>query len=189
MTSSPQGQHQSESDPYTVLLAKIPKSDTRHSFVLLDRLNAMLNIRFQMNEGTNKTHALDRETLHLAHEYVANSSLFDPSSNNPSSTTLFVDSTKSMLEELFEKTKAHFARGISLYHLSDVYDMVAEYAGMLEKILRYDKSSSNDVESANSQIGEVIAIKAHALSMTGQSMEAVRLVLIKIGDLRSISFE
>jgi hypothetical protein len=129
-----------------------------------------------MKKGTNKIHKLEHDTLQLAQGYIADSLLFEPSSSNASDTTLFVDNSKSMLDELFEKTKAHFARGVSLYHSSESYHMVASYSEMLERILNCDRSNDNDFESANAQSGEVLAIKAHALSMTGQSTEAVRLL-------------
>ena len=176
--SNPQSQLESKGDPYKVLLDKLPKSDSRRPFVLLDRLNALLTARFQMEGKTSTNLALDHESLHLAQEFTDTvKTMFEQTQKatgrDSSETTLFVDSSKTIRQKIFEDAKAHFARGVSLYHSSNAHTLCAEYAGMLEQILGLSHQTSYDFQNDNSQLGEVIAIKAYALSMSGKSAEAV----------------
>lgn len=158
-------------NPYSVLLDKIPRSDTRHFFILLDRLNAYLSIRFQIKDLTTQ---LDDDILQLANEYTtAVKSIFGKSIANDKS-TLFVDSSIFVTKDLYANTKAHFARGLSLYHSSNMHSSCAEYANILESILT-DEQNCSGSDDTKAQLGEVIAIKAYALSMTGKSDEAVRI--------------
>lgn len=166
-------------DPYKVLLDKISKTDARHPFILLDRMNALLNARFSFQE--HDVGRLDEESLHLARDFTASLKTLLGSSFNDSTSdsTLFADSTKSMRQDLFKDSKAYFARGLSLYHSSNAHTICAEYAQMLEAILRLTvQSNYSDFENTNAQLGEVIAIKAYALSNTSSTMDAVRLTCI-----------
>lgn len=160
-----QSDHETD-DPYSVILKRIPKSDTRYCYVLLNRLNALLSVRFQMDNNR-----LDETILQLASEYVETIKPLFGQSPSTNDSTLFSDSSKS---NLHEKTKAHFARGLSLYHSSNANSSCVEYADMLESIILAD-GSSHDGSDASSELGEVIAIKAYSLSMTGQSGKAVRI--------------
>lgn len=164
------------SNLYNLLLESLSKSDSRRPFILLDRLTALLTARFQMEGGESSCHSLDKQTLLLAREYIAIvKSSFEQSSRvaEQDASTLFVDSSQAIRDELIQDSKAHFARAVSLYHSSNAYDLCAEYAEMLETVLGADQHT-DDFEKTNAQLGEVIAIKAYSLSMIGKTAEAVR---------------
>lgn len=130
-------------------------------------------------EGKISTNsALDHESLHMAREFTDTvKTMFEQTSKaiskDNSETTLFVDSSECVRQKIFEDAKAHFARGVSLYHSSNVYTLCAEYAGMLEQILGLHNQSSVDFQNNNARLGEVTAIKAYSLSMIGKISEAV----------------
>lgn len=164
-------------DPYKALLDKFPKTNARRPFILLDRLNAMLTARYQM-QNYQMNSRLDDESLHLAREYLK--LFFEQStiigSLDPSDTTLFASSGQSISNDLFRETKAHFARAVSLYHSIHAHYLCAQYAEMLETILGLtDRLNHGAFENNDNQLGEVIAVKANALSMSGNTSDAVRI--------------
>eukprot|EP00804_Cyclotella_cryptica_P000737 CCRYP_001018-RA/>CCRYP_001018-RA protein AED:0.02 eAED:0.02 QI:978/1/1/1/0.71/0.62/8/2038/1234 len=167
-------------DPYKALLDKVPKTDVRRPFIQLDRLNAMLTARYQM-ENHPKNVLLDDEYLCLAREYVESLKSFSEQSTvirgnrDPSDGTLFAASGQSICNDLFRETQAHFARVVSLYHSIHAHKLCAQYAEMLEAILRLtDRPNYSGFESNDIQLGEVIVVKAHALSMSGNSTDACK---------------
>ena len=170
--SSSQNEHEA-SNLYDLLLESLPKSDSRRPFILLDRLNAMLTARFQMEGSESSCHSFDKENLLLAREYIAiMKSSFGQSSSrgNNDASMLFVDSSKAIHDELIQDSKTYFARAVSLYHSSNAFELCAEYAEMLETVL----GAGQHTDDFEMQIGEVLAIKAYAQSMIGETVEAVR---------------
>jgi hypothetical protein len=147
---------------------------------LLDRLNAFLTARYLADDSMH-SRLLDNESLNLAREYIEVATpFFDKSSargnSSISDTTLFVASNQAMFSELFHETKAALARAVSLYHSTDEHMLCAQYAEMLETILKLtDSTDFSDYENINAQVGEVIAVKSYALSMSGSSADAVSL--------------
>jgi len=171
-SSSSQNEHEA-SNLYDLLLESLPKSDSRRPFILLDRLNAMLTARFQMEGSESSCHSFDKKNLLLAREYIAiMKSSFGQSSSrgNNDASMLFVDSSKAIHDELIQDSKTYFARAVSLYHSSNAFELCAEYAEMLETVL----GAGQHTDDFEMQIGEVLAIKAYAQSMIGETVEAVR---------------
>lgn len=160
-------------DTYKYLLDKLPKSHFRRPFVMVDKLNAMLAIEYQVRErkfDTKVIEQLDTEALATAKELseTIKSCLEKATSKSRDyETTLFATSTHLPLgNELFEQAKIHLARAVSLYHASDAHAMCAQWSDLLQRILQMEQKSSMSTDS-DLLIGHVMTVKAYALSMSG----------------------
>jgi len=168
-------------DNYKVLLGKLPKTHSRRPFVMLDRLNAMLAAEYQVRERkTDKklVSQLDTEALQLAKEYLATVKTFldktTTRGNRDTDTTLFVESTQSLSNDLFEESKVHFARAVSLYHSLDAHDLCAQWSDLLQSILQLKKQVSVSLEDSDVLLGQVMTVKAYALSMSGNHASGMK---------------
>eukprot|EP01082_Thalassiosira_pseudonana_P006929 g15028.t1 g15028 contig21:392906-399472(-) len=156
-------------DPYRQLLDKFPKSHFRYPYILLDKLNAMLTSQYQLRELQVDIRGLDDETLSMAQEYLEIAKPFFDKRSNVEGSTLVASSAQSASKDLFEETKSHFARAVSLYHSSHEFDLCAQWTAMFESILRCDDTSLVD----EAMIGEIQSVRAFALSMSGNSAEGL----------------
>lgn len=156
-------------DPYRQLLDKFPKSHFRYPYILLDKLNAMLTSQYQLRELQVDIRGLDDETLSMAQEYLEIAKPFFDKRSNVEGSTLVASSAQSASKDLFEETKCHFARAVSLYHSSHEFDLCAQWTAMFESILQCDDTSLVD----EAMIGEIQSVRAFALSMSGNSAEGV----------------
>jgi hypothetical protein len=160
-------------DTYKYLLDKLPKSHFRRPFVMVDKLNAMLAIEYQVRErkfDTKVIEQLDTEALATAKELLETiKSCLEKSTSKSRDyeTTLFATSAHLPLgNELFEQAKIHLARAVSLYHASDAHTMCAQWSDLLQRILQMEQNSSMSTDS-DLLIGHVMTVKAYALSMSG----------------------
>jgi len=167
-------------DNYKLLLEKMPKTHFRRPFIMLDRLNAMLAAAYEVRErissksvapDTKAIEKMENEALRLAREYLE---FFDKAASMGNrDTTLFVASTQSLSNELFEETKLHFARAVSLYHSLDLHKLCAEWSDLLQRILQLRRQGSISLEDADVLLGQVMTVKAYALSMSGNHASGV----------------
>ena len=170
-------------DPYKILYDTFPKSHFRRPFILLDQLNAMLSAEYQVRELQLESKAisqLDNEALQLANEYMEVAKLFFERAesvterNGVTDTTLFTSSTQSLSDELFQETKIHFARAVSLYHSKKAYDICAQWADILQNVLQlYHRASPVSLENSDAFLGEVMTVKAFSLTVSGNHVSGV----------------
>ncbi len=161
------------SDNYKYLFDKLPKSNSRRSLVMIDKLNAMLAIEYQLRErkfDVNASKRLDTEVLETAKELLQAIKPFlekSPSKIHDNDTTLFATSAhQPPSHDLLEQAKIHFARAVSLYHASDDHELCVQWSELLENILQMEHKSSMSLDS-DMFLGQVMTVKAYALSMNG----------------------
>ncbi|KAL7544103.1 hypothetical protein ACHAXR_013581 [Thalassiosira sp. AJA248-18] len=176
-------------DNYKVLLEKLPKSHFRRPFVMLDRLNAMLAAEYQMRqrELDGKSSQLDNEALRIvAKEYLETAKIFFQKSTRETDTTLFPTSTKSLSNDLFEETKLHFARAVSLYHSLESHDLCAQWSDLLQTTLQLKHPTSMSLEDSDVLLGQVMTVKAVALSMSGNHASGMKTAREAWGKVKTV---
>ncbi|KAL9185785.1 hypothetical protein ACHAXT_003562 [Thalassiosira profunda] len=163
-------------DNYKVLLDKLPENHFRRPLVLLDKLNALLSAEHQVRgraieeKDAGRLRQLDNESLQTAKEFLE--AVAKAKGDRDADTTLFAASTESLSDELFEQSKVHFARAVSLYHSLDAHELCAQWTDLLEGLLK--SQSGLSLGDADKLLGEVMAIKAHALSMSGNHASGMK---------------
>jgi hypothetical protein len=147
---------------------------------MLDKLNAMLAVEHQVRKKTidaRSINQLDTEAFEIAVEFLETvTTFFDKSSASARSntdTTLFVTSAESLSNDLFEESKIHFARAVSLYHSLDAHHMCAQWSELLISILHLKHTSSSSLEDSDVLLGQIMTIKAYSLSMSGSHASGV----------------
>jgi hypothetical protein len=162
------------SDNYKYLFDKLPKSNCRRPFVMIDKLNAMLAIEYQLRErksDVNASKLLDAEALETAQEVLQIIQHFlekSPTKIHDNDTTLFATSAhQPPSHELLEQAKIHFARAVSLYHASDAHELCVQWSELLLNILQMEHKSCISVTDSDMILGQVMTVKAYALSMSG----------------------
>jgi len=91
-------------------------------------------------------------------------------------TTLFVSSAESLINDLFEESKIHFARAVSLYHSLNAHHMCAQWSDLFMSILHLKHTSSPSLEDSDHLhvlLGQVMTVKAYSLSMSGSHASGV----------------
>ena len=168
-------------DNYKLLLDKLPKAHFRKPFVMLDKLNAMLAVEFQVREkklGEAKSIIqLDKEALRLAKEFLAIVKA-SAGGNGDNGSTLFSASNQSLNNDLFEETKHHFSKAVSLYHSLEAHDMCAQWSGLLESIIQLNTKAGLSLEDTDVLLGQVMTVKAYAQTMSGNQAPGVSRKLI-----------
>jgi len=161
-------------DNYQLLLHKLPKTHFRRPFVMLDKLNAMLAVEFQVRESkigdAKSIRRLDSEALQTAKEYLAIVKTFSRggTSRDSADTTLFAASTQSLSTDLLEDTKQALCTAVSLYHTLEAHDMCAQWSDLLENVIQLSNKRSMSLEDdTDDLLGRIMTVKAHALSMSG----------------------
>jgi len=161
-------------DNYQLLLHKLPKTHFRRPFVMLDKLNAMLAVEFQVRESklgdAKSIRRLDSEAIQTAKEYLAIVKTYSRgnSSRDSADTTLFVASTQSLSTDLLEDTKQALCTAVSLYHTLEAHDMCAQWSDLLESVIQLSNKRSMSLEDdTDDLLGRIMTVKAHALSMSG----------------------
>lgn len=161
----------SHTDNYKFLLENLPKSHFQRPFVMIDQLNSMLALGFQVRErkfDANFIKQLDSEALAIAKVLSQTVEEFLDKSAPRVDTTLFAASThEPQMHELFEQAKIHFARAVSLYHVSDSHENCAQWSDLLESIIRIELKESMSLNDSGILLGQVMTVKAYALSMSG----------------------
>lgn len=164
----------STADNYKYLFDKLPKSHFQRPFVMIDKLNAMLAIGYQMREQGFDAKAilqLDTDAVATAKELlgVIKSFIEKPKPKiHDIDTTLFTTSThQPMSRELCDQAKIHFARAVSLFHASGAHELCAQWSDLLQCILQMEPKSSMPLTDSDMILGQVMAVKAYALSMSG----------------------
>lgn len=168
------------SDNYKLLLEKLPKAHFRRPFVMLDRLNAILAVGYQVRERKldgKSIRVLDNEALRTAKEYLTTvKALFDKSpsaAQGNATSTLFAASAQSLSDDLLEETKLHLARAVSLYHSLDLHDLTSEWSDLLQSTLRLKNKPSMTLGDSDALLGQVLTVKSYALSMSGNQASGV----------------
>jgi len=167
--------NESYADNYKLLLDRLPKTSPRKAFVVLDKLNALLAAEYHVRErklAARSIRQLDNEALQVAKKYLETVKTFLQGSSD-SDTTLFVSSTQTLSDDLFEETKVHFARAVSLYHSNDAHDLCAQWSDLLQGIIQLKQKSSMSLEDTDALLGQVMSLKAYALSMSGNHASGV----------------
>ena len=161
-------------DNYQLLLHKLPKTHFRRPFVMLDKLNAMLAVEFQVRESklgdAKSIRRLDSEALQTAKEYLAIVKTYSRgnSSRDSADTTLFAASTQSLSTDLLEDTKQALCTAVSLYHTLEAHEMCAQWSDLLESVIQLSNKRSMSLEDdTDDLLGRIMTVKAHALSMSG----------------------
>jgi len=161
-------------DNYQLLLHKLPKTHFRRPFVMLDKLNAMLAVEFQVRESklgdAKSIRRLDSEALQTAKEYLAIVKTFSRggTSRDSADTTLFAASTQSLSTDLLEDTKQALCTAVSLYHSLEAHEMCAQWSDLLESVIQLSNKRSMSLEDDTEDLlGRIMTVKAHALSMSG----------------------
>ena len=167
-------------DHYKIILEKLHKANIRRPFIMLDKLNAMLAVEHQVrnkNIDARSIKQLDAETLEIATEFLETiTAFFDKSSaaaRSNTDTTLFVTSVESLINDLFEESKVHFARAVSLYHSLNAHHMCAQWSELLIRILHLKHTSSSSLEDSDVLLGQIMTVKAYSLSMSGNHASGV----------------
>ena len=106
---------------------------------MLDRLNAMLAVKYQAQErklGSKSVDQLDSRTLQFAKKYLETVKVFfgdkSRSGTRGNDTTLFASSEQSLSNELFEESKLHFTRAVSFYHSLALHDLCSQWSDLLQ---------------------------------------------------------
>jgi hypothetical protein len=141
---------------------------------MLDKLNAMLAVEHQVRErpiAARSIGQLENENLELAKEFLATITTFvDAARGN---TTLFVASTVSLSDKLFEESTVYFARAVSLHHSMNAHHMCAQWSELLIRILHLKNKTSLSLEGSDVMLGQILAIKAYSQSMSGNHASGV----------------
>ena len=168
-------------DNYKLLLDKLPKAHFRKPFVMLDKLNAMLAVEFQVREkklGEAKSITqLDKEALQIAKDFLAIVKA-NAGGNGDNGSTLFSASNQSLNNDLFEETKHHFSKAVSLYHSLEAHDMCAQWSELLESIIQLNTKAGLSLEDTDVLLGQVMTVKAYAQTMSGNQAPGVSRKLI-----------
>ena len=161
-------------DHYQLLLEKLHKDNIRRPFIMLDKLNAMLAVEHQVRKKTidaRSINQLDTEAFEIAVEFLETVTTFfgksSAAARSNTDTTLFVTSAESLSNDLFEESKIHFARAVSLYHSLDAHKMCAQWSELLISILHLKHTSSSSLEDSDVLLGQIMTVKAYSLSMSG----------------------
>lgn len=162
-------------DHYTTLSEKFTKTHTcRRPYIMLDKLNAMLAVEHQVRErkiDATSIGRLENDNLELAKELLeAITTSVDVERGN---TTLFVAYAESLSDKLFEESTVYFARAVSLHHSMNAYRMCAQWSELLIRILHLKNKSRLSFEGSNTMFGQILAIKAYSLSMSGSHASGV----------------
>jgi hypothetical protein len=168
-------------DNYSLFLDNsIKMHNIRRPFIMLDKLNAMLAIQYKVRErkfATKSISRLDSEALLIAKEFIDMVTTFVGNGN--SDTTLFVTSNQSLSNELFEESKIHFSRAVSLYHSLNAHHECAQWSDLLIHFLNLKQTTILSLEDSDVLLGQVMAVNAYAQSMSGSHAEGVSLVAIR----------
>jgi hypothetical protein len=174
------GETISYADHYKLLLEKFPKANVRRPFIMLDKLNAVLAVEHQVRKRQFDARAIDQldtEALEIAKEFLETMKTFVDKSlsvaRSNTDTTLFVASAQSLSNDLFEESKIHFARAVSLYHSLDAHTMCAQWSELLMSILHLKHTSSPSLEDSDVLVGQIMTVKAYSLSMSGSHASGV----------------
>jgi tetratricopeptide (TPR) repeat protein len=165
-------------DNYALFLDKsIKMNSIRRPFIMLDKLNAMLAIQYKVRERKCATKSiisrLDSEALLIAKEFIEMVTTFVGNGN--SDTTLFVASNQSLSNELFQESKIHFARAVSLYHSLNAHHECAQWSDLLIHFLNLKQTTILSLEDSDVLLGQVMAVNAYAQSMSGSHAAGVSL--------------
>lgn len=167
-------------DNYSLFLDNsIKMHNIRRPFIMLDKLNAMLGmlaIQYIVRDrkcATNSISRLDSEAILIAKEFIEMVTTFVGNGN--SDTTLFVTSNQSLSNELFEESKIHFSRAVSLYHSLNAHHECAQWSDLLIHFLNLKQTTILSLEDSDVLLGQVMAVNAYAQSMSGSHAEGVSL--------------
>jgi len=161
-------------DNYSLFLDNsIKMHNIRRPFIMLDKLNAMLAIRSSRKFATKSISRLDSEALLIAKEFIEMVTTFVGNGN--SDTTLFDTSNQSLSNELFEESKIHFSRAVSLYHSLNAHHECAQWSDLLIHFLNLKQTTILSLEDSDVLLGQVMAVNAYAQSMSGNHAEGVSL--------------
>ena len=148
---------------------------------MLDKLNAMLAVEFQVREkklGEAKSITqLEKEALQIAKDFLAMVKS-SAGGNGDNGSTLFSASNQSLKNELFEETKHHFSKAVSLYHSLEAHDMCAQWSELLESIIQLNTKAGLSLEDTDVLLGQVMTVKAYAQTMSGNQAPGVSRKLI-----------
>jgi tetratricopeptide (TPR) repeat protein len=167
-------------DNYSLFLDNsIKMHSIRRPFIMLDKLNAMLGMLATLYKvrdrkfATKSISRLDSEALLIAKEFIDMVTTFVGNGN--SDTTLFVTSNQSLSNELFEESKIHFSRAVSLYHSLNAHHECAQWSDLLIHFLNLKQTTILSLEDSDVLLGQVTAVNAYAQSMSGNHAEGVSL--------------
>ena len=184
-------------NPYNVLLDKYPKTRPKHLFIMFDQLSAILSTvqatreKVQGMAEVKSPTWLDKLALEVARgcfeELEISPSSTAASQNTSSSSTLFVnlDSARDLRLNCLREAKRHFARAVSLYRSTDFsHGTVAQWADLFISVLRLFQKERDMAGSlggslpsqrdSDQVLAEVMAVKAYALSMSGNYASALK---------------
>lgn len=174
------------SDNYKLLLDLLPKAHWRRPFVKLDQLNAILAAQFQVRKNkpgeAKSITRMDNEALQLAKDFleVVKASAGRKDDNESS---LFAASNQSLNNELFDKTKHHFSKAVSLYHSLEAHEMCAQWSELLQSIIQLNNKAGIPLEDTDVLLGQVMTVKAYAQTMSGNQATGVsRIIYCLVAD-------
>eukprot|EP00986_Skeletonema_menzelii_P015530 scaffold11957_cov146-Skeletonema_menzelii.AAC.2 len=159
-------------DPYRLMFDKLAKSHQLRPFVVLDKLNATVNVAYEVRhkELEPEYHSIDQEAILLAEEYLSS---FKRDNKVTSDTTLFVDAKNSMKMELLKEAEDVFTRAVSHYYSWEAYEMCAKWANMLKDI--HETSNASREHGENPVLAAVLSVLGYSLSMSGNHAEGMKM--------------
>ena len=118
---------------------------------------------------------LDKEALQIAKDFLAMVKKATGGKDDDGS-TLFAASNQSLNNELFEETKHHFSKAVSLYHSLEAHDMCAQWSQLLESITQLKTGIS--LEDSDLLLGQVMTVKAYAQTISGNQATGVSTIIV-----------
>ena len=151
---------------------------------MLDKLNAMLAVEFQVRENklgeAKSITQLDKEALQIAKDFLA--MVKATGGKDDDGSTLSAASNQSLNNELFEETKHHFSKAVSLYHSLEAHDMCAQWSELLVSIVQLNNKAGISLEDTDILLGQVMTVKAYAQTMSGNQAPGVSTIHRLVAD-------